>query len=64
MSTGPPAPAGACFKCNFCDEVKAGKANIKNHSLNHFKDELYLQLTSGLSCPLCDAPSRYPNVIA
>jgi len=58
MSTGPPAPAGACFKCNFCDEVKAGKANIKNHSLNHFKDELYLQLTSGLSCPLCDAPSR------
>lgn len=56
----PKPSSGTCYKCNYCDEIKDSPSNMKNHALNHFKEELLLQLPSGgvLVCPLCQAPSR------
>ena len=46
--------------CRFCD-YKADKAsNIKNHTLNHFKDQLFPMLPSCVPfiCPDCSNPHR------
>ncbi len=46
------------FKCNFCDGVFDKQSNLKNHVVNHFKDQLLRNLPpmKPFSCPECDAP--------
>ena len=47
-------------KCRFCPNGFDKTANLKNHVLNHFKDELfkYLPSCTPFLCPECKAPSR------
>ena len=46
--------------CRFCDYTGEKAANIKNHTLNHFKDQLFPMLPSCVPflCPECNNPHR------
>jgi len=51
---------GMVFKCNFCEETFDKASNCKNHSLNHFKDELLEDLPKSKPyiCPECNSLKR------
>ena len=54
-----PASSGP-YKCRFCEAGYDSSSNLKNHVLNHFKDEILQELPSCLPflCPSCKKPSR------
>ena len=48
------------LKCQFCDYGAEKLSNLKNHTLNHFKDLLFPLLPKSIPflCPQCNAPHR------
>ena len=48
------------LKCQFCDYGAEKLSNLKNHTLNHFKDVLFPLLPKSIPflCPQCNAPHR------
>ena len=48
------------LKCQFCDYGAEKMSNLKNHTLNHFKDVLFPLLPKSIPflCPECNAPHR------
>ena len=48
------------LKCQFCDYGAEKTSNLKNHTLNHFKDVLFPLLPKRIPflCPECNAPHR------
>ena len=66
---GPPKPtpskaaataSSGGWKCAFCTEIHLKRGNLKNHTLNHFKNDLLAELPSSapFTCPKCPSGSR------
>merc|ERR1719327_1720632 len=51
-------------KCKYCEDTFDKVSNVKNHTLNHFKEEISSKLFSQIapqspfSCPLCSLQQR------
>ena len=50
-------------KCKYCEQIETKRHNMKNHTLNHFKDKFYpvlppLSLVKPFPCPVCGHESR------
>ena len=54
------APSIGPHRCRFCENGFDKASNLKNHVLNHFKEQMLLKLPSCLPflCPECTKPSR------
>ena len=50
-------------KCKYCEQIETKRSNMRNHSLNHFKDKLCnilppSTLVKPFPCPICKHESR------
>ena len=55
-----PSVSSNGLNCRFCTESKDKASNLKNHVLNHIKDQLFKELPTctPFLCPECKTPSR------
>ena len=51
-----PKPSGSVLRqCSFCEKTYDKFSNLKNHTVNHFKEQLFARLPAyePYNCPLC-----------
>ena len=55
-------------RCKFCDQIEEKRGNMKNHTLNHFKEKLYsiirpVSLVAPFPCPICEDGKEHRDKI-